>query len=132
MQLGQFSGTWVFVSDASNLKTPPPNSWVQYISLENDRLHVREEIVRGTETSIVEVNAAADSTFYPVAGSPIADEIAYEVSGNAINGQGRKGGQNTFREVIAMLTPDRVTMELFLQMGDKEIPLGTDHFDRQK
>lgn len=81
---------------------------------------------------MVEVDAVPDGNFYPVKGSPIADEISYQFEKNVITGVGRKGGSLSFRETITLAEPRKLRVELYLELGAKEIPLGTAHFEKQQ
>jgi hypothetical protein len=87
-----FAGTWIFDRETSRLQSTPPLRWVQRVKTNDGRLQVEEEITRSTETIKVEVDAFPDGTFYPVSGSPIADEISYVIEGQSIIGLGRKNG----------------------------------------
>ena len=131
MPLNLFSGKWIFDPKVSRLTWPSPHRWVQFVSAQEDRLRIREEIVRGSATSTVEVDAAIDGTLYPVSGSPMADEIAYHFEGGALAGIGRKDGQDAFREIITV-TENTMTAEFFLILQDREVPIGTAHFDKEQ
>jgi hypothetical protein len=131
MPINQFTGTWTFDPRMSRLTWPSPHRWVQFVSAEEERLRVREEIVRGSATSIVEVDAAVDGTFYPVSGSPMAEEIAYSFQGGALTGIGRQAGQDAFREVITV-TENTMTAEFSLILKDRHVPIGTAHFNKEQ
>ena len=130
MQTDRFSGVWVFDSERSALNTPPPISWVQHVSAADGRLHIREEIVREAGTIVVEVDAFPDGNFYPVRGSPVADEISYLVAGSTITGVARKAGAVSLRETIDFSIRDVMAMKLIFVLNEKEIPLGIAYFQK--
>jgi hypothetical protein len=128
MPASLFAGTWVFERELSQLNSPPPEQWIQHISTNNDRIQVKETITRSTETTTVEVDAAPDGAFYPVIGSPVADEISYSIDGNSIIGLARKSGVISLRETIDFSETKIMTMSMTLVINSKEIVLGTAHF----
>ncbi|MBI2690139.1 MAG: hypothetical protein HYX27_27855 [Acidobacteria bacterium] len=98
-----FDGKWRFDPANSNLPSPFPRHWTQEISIHDDRLHVREELLSAAgEAAIVELNAKFDGQPYPVSGSPLVDTIAYRRSANTIHGTGSKSGVPSLTETITM------------------------------
>ncbi len=130
MPLETFAGTWIFDQEHSQLNSPPPLHWVQRVSTDHGRIRVTEEITRSTGLTKVEVDAAPNGEFYPVSGSPIADEISYSIEGTKINGIGRKGGIVSLRETLASPAPDLMTVSLSVLVNGKEVPLGVAYFRR--
>lgn len=131
MHDASFSGTWIFEPQHSQLFAPVPLGWVQRVHLENNRIAIREEITRKTGTSTVEVNASVDGAFYPVHGSPIADEIAYWWDNGTLHGSGHKDGAEFLRESIHLSDANRMIVNMLLLIDGKEVPLGTAHFRRE-
>jgi len=132
MGLEHFSGTWVFDKDESELNSQPPLRWIQRISITDDRICVQEEITRTTEVTIVEVDAIPNGDFYPVKGSPIADEISYVVQGSSIQGVARKAGVVSLRETLSVSDLGQMSMNLTLLINGKEIPLGVARFRKDQ
>jgi hypothetical protein len=132
MSASLFAGTWIFDSELSRLNSTPPLKWIQRVKTNDGRLQVEEEITRSAETIKVEVDAFPDGTFYPVTGSPIADEISYVMEGQSIIGLGRKNGAVSLREIINFPEPQTMTMTMTLVMNGKEISLGTASFRQAK
>jgi len=128
MPASLFAGTWVFDKESSQLNSPPPLHWVQHICTSNGRIQVKETITRSTETTTVEVDAAPDGTFYPIVGSPVADEISYLIEGDSIIGLARKNGAISLRETINLSEPKTMKLSMTLVINSKEIVLGTARF----
>jgi hypothetical protein len=128
-----FTGTWRFNAKRSKLSTPLPQSWVQQIIVMRDEVWVRETIVRmdGSRT-VVEVLARFDGNDYPVAGSPVADTIAYKrVSSNIISGIGKRNGDITPTETVTVTPQTRtLTLSYSIRSGTLEVANGIAVFER--
>ncbi|WP_263410659.1 hypothetical protein [Terriglobus tenax] len=131
MHGSSITGTWIFDSGSSTMYAPVPVGWIQRVHLEHNRLAIQEEITRKTGVSTVEINAAVDGAFYPVHGSPIADEIAYWWDEGTLRGSGRKDGAEFLRESIHLSDSNRMIVNMLLLIDGKEVPLGIAHFRRE-
>jgi len=131
MPLESFTGTWIFDSENSQLTSSSPLHWVQLVNTTGGRIQVHEEITRSTGLVTTNVDASPDGKFYPVNGSPIADEISYTIEGCEIIGIGRKAGAISLREKLSLVNSDKMTMGLTVIMNGKEIYLGVAHFKRE-
>jgi hypothetical protein len=130
-----FSGTWVLNPDRSRLSTPPPKQWTQTISVEGNRIRLREEIVsaEGLPT-VVTVAASLDGYEHPVGGSQVADTIAYRrTDGYTIRGMGKKAGAVSLDETVTV-SSDGLTLTVvysILSQG-REVAFGTAVFNRPR
>ncbi len=122
-------GKWIFDEQDSQISSPP-TSWIQQIAFDGNRIRVREHISRLTGSTTVALNAVPDDGFFPVAGSPIADEISYSIEGDVLVGIGRKQGVISFREVISLSELGRMEAEISFVIGAKEVKLGVARFKR--
>jgi hypothetical protein len=75
MSASFLAGTWVLDKGASELSQAQPLHWVQRVEVEGPHIRIQEEITHANGTTMVGVDAKADGAFYPVIGSPVADEI---------------------------------------------------------
>lgn len=79
MEKDPFTGKWRFVPDRSALAMPVPLQWIQQIEATAGCIYVVESITYASgRCSTVSVRARFDGNCFPVAGSPLADEIAYQ------------------------------------------------------
>jgi hypothetical protein len=131
LRLEQLAGTWVFDPDTSRLNSEAPGEWVQNVVIQGSRIHIREEIQRENNRILVEVDARVDGTFYPLTGTIIADEKAYRLSGDALEGVGRCNGAPAFRERMSINADGELVLELYFQAGKRELPVGSAHFKLQ-
>ncbi len=127
--LSAFAGTWTFDKQSSRI-TSPPIEWVQHIEADEEQIRIQEHIIRLTGTASVVIHAKPDGMFYPVTGSPIADEISYSVQEATIVGVGRKQGVTSFQEVISLPEPAIMEAEISLGMSEKEVRSGIARFRR--
>lgn len=99
-----FSGTWVMLSQQSELAAPTPKSWIQHIAATSYEIQVSEEIItasggRATHSVI----ARFDGQDYPVHGLPLVDVIAYHRTGtHSISGTGKKNGKIVLQETATV------------------------------
>jgi hypothetical protein len=131
MPLESFTGTWIFDAENSQLTWSSPLHWVQHVNTAGGRIQVHEEITRSIGLVSMSVDASPDGKFYPVNGSPIADEISYTIEGNEIIGVGRKAGAISLREKLSLVNNNKMAMGLTVIMNGKEIYLGIAHFNRE-
>jgi len=129
MPVEAFSGLWSFDRNASELKSPPME-WRQTIQTSDSRVSVREEIIRESGHSVVEVSGAFDGGFYCVEGSPLVEEIAYTFNGEFIQGTGRKQGAVVLSEVVSLLDSDTLNIAMTIFLNGKELLLGNAVFRR--
>jgi hypothetical protein len=132
-QTDAFSGTWRFDPHRSKFSTPPPQSWIQQITISGNEISVREEIVRaGGPPMTVSVHAQFDGKDYPVSGSPGADSIAYSrVSEREIVGTGKKNGAVTLKEAIRLNEDGTMSLSYSIWSGDRELASGQAMFRKE-
>ena len=99
-----FSGAWKLNLAKSNLPPPAPQSMSAEIQSDSNGLRIREEIVTDKgDTLKVAVDAKFDGNYYPITGSPYADEVAYRrVDSHTITGTGRKAGKVVSTEEVVL------------------------------
>ena len=125
-----FTGTWRFCAERSN--APGLRSWVQRIEVAGDAIRVREEVesAAGARASVT-IEARFDGTDYSVAGSSLADAIAYtRTDRQNISGVGKKNGRVTLRETIAV-HGDTMTLTFAIFAEEKEIANGVAVFEKE-
>ncbi|HYL62841.1 MAG TPA: hypothetical protein VE077_09480 [Candidatus Methylomirabilis sp.] len=129
-----FTGTWTFQPAKSKMNAPGVQHWVQYITVIGDAIRVREDVVSSAgKHADVHLEAKFDGKDYPVAGSSLADAIAYQrVDAHNIRGTGRKNGSVSLRETITLM-PDGASMTLAFAIfsGEKEVANGVAVFEKE-
>lgn len=132
MQNDLFTGMWVFDREQSQLSIPLPLRWIQQIEITGTRIQVREEITRPDGSAmLVKIDAASDGEFYPVTGSPAADEISYVVNGACISGVARKNGVDSIREHMEFSDFGKMTMTFSILMNSKIVAPGIARFTKR-
>ena len=124
-----FAGVWRFNPVTSQLSAPP-RSWIQTITVNQDSIEVREDIVRADgSNATVRLRAKFDGREYPVNGSAVVDAIAYTREGNRIVGTGTKAGKISLRETM---TADHVQMitDVAIYLNDRQVVSGFAVFDK--
>jgi hypothetical protein len=101
------------------------------VNVQGNSLRIRDEIRWENKLTLVEVDAQVDGTFYPVTGTAMADEVAYQVRGEAVEGIGRCEGVASLRERITISESGELVLELQIQVGKLEVPAGTARFKQQ-
>ena len=114
-----FSGVWKLNLAKSKLAPPVPQSVSANIQSDSTGLRIREEIVTDKgDTLKVEMDAKFDGNFYPITGSPYADEVAYRrVDSRTIAGTGRKAGKVVSTEEV-VLSKDGKTVKATYHFAD--------------
>ena len=126
-----FPGTWIFIPAKSKMNGPSVQHWVQYIDVSDRVIRVREDLTAGRHAS-VSLEAKLDGKDYSVAGSSLADTIAYQrTDSHHLAGVGKKNGNVALRETITV-APDNSTMTLNFAIfsGEKEVTNGVAFFER--
>jgi hypothetical protein len=104
MEKDLFTGKWRFVPDRSALAMPVPLQWIQQIEATARGISVVETITYASgRFSTVSVHARFDGNYFPVAGSPLADEIAYlRIDAWNISATAKKQGAVTITEIATV------------------------------
>ena len=129
-----FTGAWKLNLEKSKLPPPIPANQLVHLTVEGDKISVREEITYASgHTAVVTVEARLDGKDYPVSGSPLADTMAYRRTGkHSIHGIAKQGGSVVEWE-DAKVSDDGQTMTTTYTWRDadgKEVT-ATAVFDRQ-
>ena len=129
-----FTGTWKLNLAKSKLQPPLPKSQTVTIQVSGNAIRVREEVVaEDGQTMVVTVDAKFDGKDYPINGSPVADQVAYQrVSARTIKGTAKKAGKIVVRE-MATVSRDGKTLTGSYSGTDAEGKKisGTAVFDKQ-
>lgn len=113
-----FSGVWELDSERSRLTGSPPRVWTQTIEATGNRVRVSEQIVLADGTAVdFSFDAGFDGADYPIAGSPVADAIAYKRLGRfRIAGTAKKSGRVSMTDVL-QVSPDGKTLTMTYVIG---------------
>jgi hypothetical protein len=128
-----FSGTWAFVPGESKWPGSMRTYWIQEIICAGDRVHVTERIVTASDELLTHhIDAAFDGREYVVAGSALAETIAYtRRSPSCIEGIARKAGRIIFREAVSLSTNgDRMVQTVSFATANGQPLQGTAVFHR--
>jgi hypothetical protein len=128
------TGTWKLNLEKSRLPPPIPASQITHLTVEGDKISVREEITYASgHTAVLTIEARLDGKDYPVSGSSLADTIAYRRTGKrSIHGIAKQGGSVVEWEDVKV-SEDAQTMTTIYTWRDaegKEVT-ATAVFDRQ-
>ena len=130
-----FTGTWAIRVEKSRMGAPGVRSWVQRIEVEGEEIRVREEVESGTGArASVRIEAKFDGKEYAVAGSSLADAIAYtRLERNKIVGTGTKDGNVTLRETIEVSPGGgSMTLTYMIYAREKEVTSGVAVFEKER
>ena len=127
------TGTWTFQAAKSTMNPPGVQRWVQHILVIGATIRVQEDVVSSAgKHADVRLAAQFDGKDYPVAGSSLADAIAYQrLDARNICGTGKKNGSVSLRETIT-IEPDGTTMTLTFSIlsGEREVANGIAVFEK--
>jgi hypothetical protein len=129
-----FSGFWTLVAEDSRLAGPLPRRWTQTLEVSEETISVREEIVGSDGRMLtVTVEASFDGLDYDVAGSPLADVIAYSRRDRyRIDGVAKKDGRVVLTESVTASEDGRLlTMGYVTRLPDGRDVTSVAVFKRQ-
>lgn len=86
------------------MSTPTPVSWTHTISIEGDRIRVREHMVRADAPEVrVSIDARLDGADYPVIGSFAVETMSYSrADAHTIIGIGKKASDVALTEAVTL------------------------------
>ena len=114
-----FSGVWKLNLSEPKLPLPVPQSQTGTIESDSNGVRIREEVLtdKGERLKIA-VDAKFDGKYYPISGSPYADEVAYQrVDSHIIKGIAKKAGKVVSTETVVISRDDK-TMKATYQFLD--------------
>ncbi len=119
-----FTGTWVFCPEKSRSVGQTPERWVQTILIEANEITVKEEIAFGRSPQpTISIQARLDGESYEVSGSPAADLVAYQRTGErSLSGVAYKDGKASVHETLVVsATGEELCMEYTIHLSVRDV-----------
>lgn len=127
-----FTGTWMFRPEKSRSAGQTPGHWILTILVEGNEITVKEETATGgSPQPTISIQAGLDGESYAVSGSPAADHVAYQRTGErSLSGIAYKDGKTSLRETLTVsASGDELCMEYTIYLSVRDVS-GTAVFQR--